>query len=315
MKLKLIKPFEPVSADEIPTGDNWISQIKWDGTRILTYYDGDEVRLFNRRKNERTHHFPEISDINDYCSANSIILDGEVIALDKNGKPSFHEVMKRDAIRKLEKVTYIKDDVPVYYIIFDVLYLNGQWIIDRPLRERQEILSKVINPNRNIQLAKSQLDGDTLFEVTKEQDMEGIIVKDLDSPYKLDKKDASWLKVKNYRDIIAVIGGVTYRDDIVNSVLLGLYNEKRQLFFVGHAGTGKMKQEDWANLTKLIKPLLVDERPFINQPERYQNTQWVKPHLTVKIKYIEWPVGRSIRQPSIQAFTDIPPSECTLPGI
>ncbi|MBU9714159.1 RNA ligase family protein [Evansella tamaricis] len=313
MDLKPIVPFEPVSSDTIPTGDQWISQIKWDGVRILTYYDGKSVRLFNRKKNERTNHFPEIADVPSYFRGNSVVLDGEVIALGSNGRPSFLEVMKRDALRRLEKVEYVMDDIPVYYIVFDIIFFNGNWVTELPLSERIQLLSNVIAPTQNIQLAKSEMDGNTLFKVTQEQDMEGIIVKNLSSKYKIDGKDDSWLKIKNFQDIIAVIGGVTYRNNIVNSILVGLYDDGGNLFYVGHAGTGKLKQKDWSDLTELIKPFVISEKPFINKPERLTNTQWVQPRLTVKIKYIEWPKGRSIRQPSIQSFTNIPPEECKLP--
>lgn len=314
MDLQLIKPFEPMSCQSVPDGHDWLFQMKWDGVRIITYFDGKETKLFNRKKNERTHHFPELLPINSYCSAQSVILDGEVIALGENGRPSFHEVMRRDALRKLEKVKQMVHVVPVYYMIFDVVYHNGEWMTDLSLHERIELLSEIIIPTQNVQLTTVHEDGEALFEVTREQGMEGIIAKNKNSIYELGGKNNSWMKIKNFQDIIAVIGGVTFRDGIVNAVLLGLYDKTGNLHYIGHAGTGRLTKEDWRTITKYIDQLKVDEKPFINEPERSaKNATWVSPQLTVKIQYMEWPKGRSIRQPSIQAFTNVPPEECVLP--
>ena len=311
--IKPILPFEPISSSEIPEGSKWISQMKWDGVRILSYFEGKDMKLYNRRKNERTAHFPEITQLKSYCKAKSVILDGEVIALGNNGQPSFREVMRRDAIRRMDRVEHLIPAVPVYYMIFDIVFYNGNWVNDLPLRERMDILKEIILPEKHIQLTTSHEDGETLFEVTKEKGMEGIISKNLNSKYKLAGKDESWKKIKNMQDTIAVVGGVTYRNGIVNSLLLGMYDGSKELRYVSHAGTGKLKQADWRALTKLVEPLKQVDSPFVNQPERIKQTQWLQPQLTVKILYIEWPKGRSIRQPSIQAFVDIPPEECILP--
>ncbi|MDG5786949.1 RNA ligase family protein [Evansella sp. AB-P1] len=310
--MKPIIPFEPISSTKIPNEKEWIYQIKWDGVRILTYFDGKEINLRNRKQNERTHHFPELIDLPSYCNAKSVILDGEVIALNKHGHPSFREVMRRDAIRRMDRVQHMINEVPVYYMVFDIVYLNGKWVNLLPLTERIEILASIIKPNNHVQLTTSHDDGNTLFDVTKEKGMEGILAKKLTSSYKLGGKDEAWLKIKNFQDVIAVIGGVTYRNGIVNAVLLGLYDQDGHLHYIGHAGTGKLSVSDWRTITDFVEPLIMETRPFINEPERRKNTKWLQPKLTVKIQFIEWPKGGSIRQPSIQAFVNVPPEECRL---
>ena len=102
--------------------------------------------------NERTFHYPEITAIQNYFKGKSVILDGEVIALDQNGKPSFHEVMRRDGLRKIDTVKLVKEEVPIYYMIFDILYYNGKWINESPLRERLNILEKCISPTPKFKL-------------------------------------------------------------------------------------------------------------------------------------------------------------------
>jgi bifunctional non-homologous end joining protein LigD len=313
--LKPIIPFEPMRQETIPSSDDWIYQIKWDGVRILTYYSGEGVSLYNRKLNERTDHYPELLDTKTYSRAASFILDGEVIALAGNGKPSFHEVMKRDGLRRMERVKVVQKSVPIYYMVFDILYLNGNWIHQRPLRERLDLLSGILIPNHTVQQVPSHSDGQALFQLMKQQGMEGIVCKKLDSSYVIGGKSGNWIKVKNYGDLIAAIGGYTLRGGVVNAVLLGLFDNKGTFWYIGHTGTGRLTKQDWCDLTGKLQPLAVPERPFANKPERGNDTVWVKPTITVKVMYTEWRIseGRSLRQPSIQAFVDIPAEECIFP--
>jgi bifunctional non-homologous end joining protein LigD len=309
--MKPILPMEPTGSESIPRGKDWIAQVKWDGVRVLTYYDGDDVRLYNRKRNERTCHYPEITDIRSYCDAGSVILDGEVIALGPDGKPSFHEVMRRDGLRRMEKVPQMQRAVPVTYMIFDVVYKDGVWLDNRPFQERMEILSAMIKPDHHVQVVSSHDDGQALFDVVKQHGMEGIVMKKLTSRYFIGEKRDVWLKIKYYRDLIAAIGGFTLRDGIVNAVLLGLYDDQGRFWYIGHTGTGKLTHKQWKELTDRLAPTVIKERPFVNKPDRHADAYWVQPMLTAKIKYAEWTEGRSLRQPSIQAFVDVPPYECT----
>ena len=185
------------------------------------------------------------------------------MALDSNGKPSFHEVMRRDGLRKLDKVKLVKDEVPIYYMIFDILYFNGNWIIDHSLQERLSILDSCISPTQNVQIVPSQENGEALWNTVKDYQLEGIVCKDLNSPYRIQGKDKGWQKVKNYHDLIAVIAGVTYRAGIVNSILLGLYDDEGRLWYIGHCGTGKMTQKDWKDLTFQTDSLKISNQTLL----------------------------------------------------
>ncbi len=213
--MKPIIPFEPVRHETIPASDLWTYQIKWDGVRILTYADGSGVSLYNRKLNERTRHYPELHDIASYCRAESAILDGEVVALGSDGKPSFHEVMRRDGLRRMERVEQARKEVPVYYMVFDILFYNGSWVHQLPLRERMELLGSLLVPNRIVQHVASHPDGQALFELMKRQGMEGIVCKkNLDSTYVIGGKSESWVKVKkitgtSLRQSEGLLSGVT----------------------------------------------------------------------------------------------------------
>lgn len=309
MQFQPVVPLEPVRVEKLPEGSQWVAQVKWDGVRILTYYDGRNVQLFNRKLNERTMQFPEFVDLSRYCSAESVILDGEIIAL-HHGKPSFHEVMKRDGIRRWERVNGARRNTPVVYMIFDVLYCNSEWVTDKPLHRRQQLLNEIITPQDDVQLVENFPNAESLFRVIKAEKMEGIVCKDLNSTYGINEKDSRWQKLKNYRDLIAVVGGVTLKSNIVNALLLGLYDHQGQLWYIGHAGTGKLAVSEWKSLTERVKHLIISQTPFVNKVERMSTAVWVKPLMTVKIKFLEWTEGCSLRQPSIQAFVEVPPEGC-----
>lgn len=308
--MKPIVPMEPKATDIVPEGNDWLAQVKWDGVHILTYYDEKEVELYNRKLHRRTFHYPEITNLKSYCNAFSVILDGEMIALGQDGKPSFHEIMRRDGIRRMERIEQVKKVVPVTYMIFDVLYLNGKWMTNEPLEKRIEILYDIITPNKHVQLVSSHPDGESLFRAIEENGMEGIVMKNKNSVYTVGAKKDVWLKIKNYRDVIAVIGGFTLNGGVVNSILVGLYDQQGKLQYVGHTGTGKMSKEDWRKLTERLKPLVIKDRPFTNIPQRHRDAYWVQPKITAKIQFANWTEDGSLRQPSIQSFLDVPPEQC-----
>lgn len=309
MRVQPVVPFEPVLADTIPDGQQWVTQVKWDGVRVLTYHDGNSVRLFNRKLNERTLQYPELTGIMRYSKASSVILDGEVIALDQ-GKPSFYQVMKRDGIRKEKNVEAARRQTPVIYMVFDILYFNGKWVTALPFNQRQNILHEIISPQEDVQVVENFDAGQRLLEAIKEQGMEGVVCKDRNSGYELNGKDERWRKIKNYRDLIAVVGGYTLRGDTANALLLGLYDEYQRFWYIGHAGTGRLNQAEWKHLTKVLRSLDMARRPFVNIPERHADAHWVQPELTVKIQYAEWTPRHGLRQPSIQAVVEAEPLSC-----
>lgn len=303
-------PFEPVTTSAIPQGERWVAQIKWDGIRLLTYCDGHRVALFNRHKKERTLHYPELTAIDTYCSARSVILDGEVIAL-KNGKPSFYQVMKRDGLRTEKTFSSIRHQVPIIYMVFDLLYFNDEWIIDRSFEERHSLLKDIITPCSTVQLVQNEEDPLALFEAVKELELEGIVIKDRRSRYVINGKDKRWQKRKVLRDLYAVVGGVTFNQNRVNALLLGLYDDEGQLRYIGHAGTGKLTEADWQWITQRVGGLKTKERPFVNRPDRQKDAVWLKPELTVKVSFLEWTEGKTMRQPSIQAIVQTDLEKCT----
>ncbi|MCC3376018.1 RNA ligase family protein [Cohnella sp. REN36] len=311
MHLKPVPPFEPVQTDRLPAGGSWIAQIKWDGVRMLTYYDGGATRLVNRRLNDRTAQYPEFTHAPDIVSAGSVILDGEFIAFN-HARPSFHEIMRRDSLRKADGIRRAIDAVPVTYMVFDVLFANGRWTTELPLRERQTLLSELLRPHPQVQAVTNMSEPDALFDVMRTHGMEGVVAKDLDSVYAIGGKDKRWQKKKVIRDLTATVGGVTIRDGTVNALLLGLYDETGDLHYIGHAGAGKLTYADYRALTEELPALGAPKSPFRNRAEREREAVWIRPgERAVKVHYLEWTDGGTLRQPVLQAFIDAASADCT----
>ncbi|RUS45310.1 RNA ligase family protein [Cohnella sp. AR92] len=312
MELKPVIPFEPISSDRIPAGDRWIYQIKWDGVRMLMYRDSSGIRLINRKRNVRTAQYPEFHPFDLACDADTFILDGEMIAFD-DSKPSFHEVMKRDGLRRTGSIEAAVKRIPVVYMVFDILFHNGEWTINRTLEERQKLLRSVLKTGPLVQLTESFPDGEALFEAMKARQMEGIVCKDLDSAYALDGKDGRWVKRKISRDLYAAIGGVTYKDGRANALLLGLYAEDGRFVYVGHAGPGKLAHAEWTRFVRRLLEAPLERMPFANRPERIKDAEWTIPRLVVKVHYLERTPGGTMRHPTVQAVMDaMSPGECRL---
>ncbi|WP_018750999.1 RNA ligase family protein [Paenibacillus sanguinis] len=309
MRLEPIVPFEPIRSRAIPWGKAWIAQVKWDGVRMLVYYTDGEARLFNRQGRDRTLQYPEFTEVPAYCKASSVILDGEMIAL-ADGKPSFHEIMRRDSLRQEREIRFAVGRIAAIYMVFDVLYYNGKWMNDKTLAERQHLLQQIIIPSDRVQGVPSLTEGERLFAVMKERGWEGIVCKRLDSTYAIGGKDARWQKIKLTHDLYAAVGGVTYRDGMVNAVMLGLYDQEGKFLYIGHAGSGKWKVQDWRDLTEHIQPLIIPARPFHNVPERVKGAVWIQPALTLKVQFLEWTPGGTMRQPIIQGWVNVPLEAC-----
>ncbi|MNB88331.1 putative DNA ligase-like protein [compost metagenome] len=314
MQMKPLIPFEPIRTNTFPSGNNWIAQVKWDGVRMLYYFDGMETRLFNRKMNERTKQYPELLDASAFCKAQSVILDGELIAFDAK-KPSFHQIMKRDSLRQIQNIRLSINNVPVTYMIFDILFINGAWVIDKPLEYRQQLIEEIIMPNNNVQIVQNFSDGNTLFELMNQYQMEGVVYKDLSTSYMIKGKDSRWRKHKISNDLYAVVGGVTKNNNLVNSLLLGLFTDEGNLIYIGRAGPGKLTNHDLHLLTEYTNKVLLTKKAFSNEFEKCKDVFWVKPELSVKVEYLEFTPGGTMRHPVVQAMVNFIKEECTITQI
>lgn len=298
MGAKSIRPMEPIMGEKLIQKDTWLYQVKWDGVRILSYIGQENTRLTTRKGTDRTATYPELVEALQEGGLSSAILDGEVIALEK-GRPSFYRLLKRDLSKDKKRRSALQQEIPVYYMVFDLLNLDGQWLTDQPLEERLARLQEICPSSNCIHFCESHDDGEKLFSVTRDHDLEGIIMKERKGKYYLGKKHPTWQKLKHFRKLDAQVIGVTMRAGRVNALLLGKKRDQDWVY-IGGAASG-LSAEELRLLTEWL-PQLEQKEPIVINPPPITNGCWVTPVLTVEVKYLEWTPDGTLRTPSIIRF-------------
>ncbi len=297
---------EPVLSDSIITGKRWIHQVKWDGIRGLCYIHDKQVHLYTRSGRERTLWYPEISGIDTMMSCKQAVLDGELIVPDAQGKPSFHQVMSRERIKRKDTLEQYQKEYPVHYMVFDILFKNGQDLRQIPLKNRKEILNEILQSDYRIQVVSDYTNSKALFSFMKEKGMEGIVSKNVDSRYTAGKKHKDWFKTKIVKQILAVVCGVKMKEDEIRSLALGIY-ENGSLYQIGSVSSG-LSQRDRRVLREALPHLRGD--PKLSETEKTQKDMiWIKPVLTVVVRYLERESGGRLRHPVLIGFSSRKPSE------
>ncbi|MEN6462854.1 MAG: DNA ligase, partial [Syntrophomonas sp.] len=227
----------------------------------------------------------------------------------KNGKPSFPSVMRRDLSANSPTIKYMQKLLPIDYMIFDILRYNGEDLVSRPLYFRQQLLADVLNQEEHFHLVDGFSQGKSLFAAIKSQDLEGIVAKRKNSRYIPGKQHKEWLKIKYRRQHNCVVGGFTQRGNIINSLLLGVYQEGK-FIYVGKAGSG-LKTAEWQELSEVLPGLETASSPFTNftgQPA--QGYHFINPKLVVHVEFAEWTEDMQLRSPVIKGFINLSPENC-----
>ncbi|MCW3123971.1 MAG: ligD [Flavipsychrobacter sp.] len=257
---------------------DWLYEIKWDGYRAIADINKKDLRLYSRNGLSFKEDYPTVYEELQKIKKEAV-LDGEIVALDSEGKPSFQLLQQ-----------YAKDNsIPICYYVFDCLSLNGKSLEDKPLTERKEILRSVFKDNDLIKYCDHiQERGKDFFAAVKKQGLEGMIAKRADSVYTENSRSNDWLKVKNVVMEEAVIAGYTEARGSrkhFGALVLGVY-KKGKLIYIGHTGTG-FNNASLKELYQKLQPLVTDKNPFgIKVPVNAPVT-WVKPELVCNLKYSE----------------------------
>jgi bifunctional non-homologous end joining protein LigD len=299
---------EPMLArsGELPEGDEWAFEVKWDGVRAIAFVQGGRLRLASRKARDITARYPELRDLARALGSSEAVLDGEVVAFDADGRPSFQRLQGRMHLTSESQVRRLAQSEPVVYVIFDLLFLDGRSLMGLPYAERRERLRELELEGRTWQTPSHHVgDGAALLEASRAQGLEGIVAKRLDCPYTPGRRSPGWVKVKNFRRLDAVIGGWLpgegARGGRIGALLVGLY-EDGELRYAGRVGTG-FTQEELVRLGERLAPLARDDSPFAGrQPPR--ESRFVDPELVCTVDYGEWTQARTLRHPSYKGLRD-----------
>ncbi len=310
-----IEPMLAITADEPFDSPDFAFEPKWDGVRTIAFVDGGIVRLQTRNLLDCTTQYPEAQGASEALTgAYQAILDGEIVALDERGAPSFQRLQPRmhvgdeSAVRKLRRTT------PVVYEVFDVLWVDGRDVRTRPLRERQKLLDEILTPMGAIKRSEQFIGtGKALFAAAKEQGIEGIVAKRLDAPYS-SARSAAWVKIKAFRSMECVIGGWTEgqggRSSALGALLIGVYREGR-LTPLGHVGSG-FDERTLKDLLATLRERESAQSPFTVEPRANQPAHWCLPELVCEVQYAELTRDGTLRHPSYRGLRpDIDPLTCT----
>ena len=284
-------PMLATLADAVPTGSDWIYEVKWDGYRALAYVSGGEVTLKSRRGNDLTERFAEVARaLERSIRTPDCVLDGEVCALDEDGRSSFSVMQQGSG--------------PLVYYVFDVLEVDGEPVLDLPLVARRKRLAKLLDGRvKAIRLSEAFDDGEALYAAAKAQGLEGIVAKKAEARYQAGRRTRDWLKVKTHQEQELIVAGYTRgkgrRASSLGSLVLAV-RRGGELSYAGNVGTG-FDDEEIERLMRLLRPLERPTSPFRDVPKmpkvRRDDVVWVEPELVAQVSFAEWTHDGRLRAP------------------
>lgn len=301
----------------LPTADGWAFELKWDGLRALAYVVAGRVRCFTRNGNEVTHRYPELHDLGVALAGHDAVLDGEIVAFDAEGRPSFERLQQRMHVEDCGAIERLRVEIPAVYVLFDVLWLDGRPVTGEPYRIRRELLESLGLDGPAWRTPPYEAgDGSATSAISEQFGLEGVVAKRLDRPYEPGRRSPSWVKVKRTRRQEFVVGGWLpgegSRGGTVGSLLVGYYERgadgSSRLRYAGRVGSG-LTRADLSELSRLFERCERTTSPFgAGTPPK--GARWVEPVLVVEVKFAHWTASGGMRAPVFVGYrTDKPPEE------
>jgi bifunctional non-homologous end joining protein LigD len=288
----VIHPMLATPTEKAFDNPDWLFEIKWDGYRAVAFIESGRVRLMSRTQNDLTAQFSELGSLPKFVKAERAILDGEIVALDEKGRPSFSLMQQRTGFQAGKRRLPRREGVPVVYYAFDLLYLDGIDLRRVALEQRKQLLQERIEADKgevvhySDHYAEKGLD---LFEAAKQRGLEGILAKKRRSVYE-EKRSRDWLKIKITQRQECVIGGYTDPEgsrEYFGALVLGLYDKKGRLVHIGQVGTG-FDHKTLKEMFTRMQPLKTKQNPFYGEIGGLRKVQFVRPELVAEIKFAEW---------------------------
>jgi len=288
---------------------DWLWEPKLDGYRALAFVAGEEVKLLSRRGFDLTATFPRLCAELRGQAAN-MILDGEIVAFDASGRPSFNALQNRFQLKTERDIAAADRTTPAVFCCFDLLHFAGVDLRQTPYRDRRRYLAQCLLPSPLLQLVHAAEDGDALYRAALASGFEGVVGKRKDSRYEAGRRSAAWLKVKATQCAEFVVGGYTRGKGSrapLGALLIGYWDEDeaglRGLRYASHVGSG-FGAETLAQVKARLEGGRTDACPFVEKPELHSPTTWVEPEVVVEVKYQEWTEDGSLRAPVLLRVRD-----------
>ena len=307
-----VLPMLAGAGDLPPQPRKWSFEVKWDGVRAIAYVKPGRLRLESRNLREITNGYPEVRGLLRDLGMREAVFDGEIVAFDENGRPSFERLQRRMHVTSPSAVRRLSTSTPVVYAIFDLLYLDGHNLMARGYEKRRELLDglELGGPAWRVPAAHPG-EGERLLQATGAQGLEGIVAKRLDSRYEPGRRTGAWVKIKHTQRQELVIGGWLpgegRRTDRIGALLMGRYEQDGatgpELRFAGRVGTG-FTEVTLERLAAALAPLRRDTNPFTPRPKLPRNAVFVEPQLVAEVEFREWTTEGVMRAPSFKGLRD-----------
>jgi bifunctional non-homologous end joining protein LigD len=302
----------------LPASDaGWAYEMKWDGLRALAFVNGDQARLTSRTARDITFVYPELAGLATAVGADQAVLDGEIVVLTGDSRPDFEALQQRMNISTAAQAKALAPQVPVSYLAFDLLWLNGRPLLDQPYTRRRELLDSLSLDGRRWQVPPAFIGENAadIQAVSRQQHLEGVMAKRLGSRYEPGRRTTAWRKIKNVRRQEVVIGGWKPgeggRAGWIGSLLVGVHDEDGALVYSGHVGTG-FTQQTLRMLGERLAPLHRDASPFAHTipAEDARFARWVQPELVAEVEFADWTKSGRLRAPAYKGLrNDKDPAE------
>ncbi|HET6819042.1 MAG TPA: DNA ligase D [Candidatus Limnocylindria bacterium] len=310
-----VPPMMATLTDAAFDDEDWLYEVKWDGYRVEGVVRDGKVRIWTRNRIDAATYFPALAGPADWIDADDAIVDGEVVAFDEEGRPSFSRLQEKTGLRALEMATRRADPdaprltreereaIPMAYMVFDLLHLNGTSLVDVPLEERKRVLRRVLRPDGLVQFASHVVgDGIDFTRAAAEKGLEGIVAKRRRSPYQPGRRSRDWLKIKLRREQeIVVVGWLpgqgTHKD--LGSLIVAV-NQDGGLRHAGQVGSGinaRMRRD----LLAAMEPIRRDTAPLVKQP-RLPQARWVEPRIVIRAEFTDWTRDGLLRQAAFKGI-------------
>ena len=293
--MKASWPIAPMKATTgtLPTGDDWVYEPKWDGHRAIVRMQRGAIEAVSSNGLVRTERWPWLADALRACCSTDMIIDGEVIALDDEGRHSFQLVGRPDR--------------PHAFVAFDLLALDGTDLLGRPWHERRALLEATVQPVPPISITPLSDDAEMMMQVTRANGFEGVVAKRRSSTYQVGRRSPAWVKVKHRFEQELVIGGYLVgegnRSTTFGSLLVG-HNEGCSLRFAGAVGTG-FNEVTLRDLQRRFAKLATDVCPFDPEPKLPRGkARWLRPELVAQVSFAEWTEAGHLRHPVYLGLRD-----------